>query len=205
MVITRLEEVGKNKYKVYIDYEFHFVLYTKDLKVNKLELDQEISLEVYEDIRVNTVLRRAKQKAMAILKYMDRTEEELLTKLETSGYSKEISMEALQYVKKFHYIDDLRYACNYIHSKKSTKSIRQIQAELSRKGIQKEMIEEAMEEEYDAESGEEIAIKKAIAKKTSDVSSLSREDRMKLLASLYRKGFSSESIRKYMDDGEIYS
>lgn len=204
MVITRLEEVGKNKFKVYIDYEFHFILYSKDIKVNRLEVNQEINSELYEDIRTNTVLRRAKQKAMAILKYMDRTEEELITKLVAGGYSRGISIEALQYVKKFHYVDDRRFASNYIHSKKSTKSIRQIQIELSRKGIDKEMIQEIIEVEYDEENGEEIAIKKAIAKKTSDINSLSKEERMKLLASLYRKGFSSENIRKYMDDSEFY-
>lgn len=204
MVVTGLEEVGKNKFKVYIDYEFHFILYSKDIRVNRLEVNQEINSELYEDIRVNTVLRRAKQKAMAILKYMDRTEEELVTKLIAGGYTREISMEALNYVKKFHYVDDRRYASNYICSKKSSKSIRQIQIELSRKGIDKETIQEIIEEEYDVESGEEIAIKKAIAKKTSDINSLSKEERMKLLASLYRKGFSSENVRKYMGDSEFY-
>ncbi|WP_097015616.1 regulatory protein RecX [Anaerocolumna aminovalerica] len=194
MIVTKLEELEKTKVKVYIDGEFHFLLYRKDIKIYKLQENEQISDKVYEEIIENTVLRRAKQKAMAILKYMDRSEQELRQKLKQADYTETIIEAAIEYVKKFHYLDDERYAMNYIRFKKNTKSKRQLQTELSQKGIRKEYIDLAFQEEYD---DEELAIQKAVSKKTSDVDSLSQEEKMKLASSLYRKGFKMDLIQKY--------
>ncbi|GAA4653376.1 hypothetical protein GCM10023142_05140 [Anaerocolumna aminovalerica] len=194
MIVTKLEELEKAKVKVYIDGEFHFLLYRKDIKIYKLQENEQISDKVYEEIIENTVLRRAKQKAMAILKYMDRSEQELRQKLKQADYTETIIEAAIEYVKKFHYLDDERYAMNYIRFKKNTKSKRQLQTELSQKGIRKEYIDLAFQEEYD---DEELAIQKAVSKKTSDVDSLSQEEKMKLASSLYRKGFKMDLIQKY--------
>lgn len=194
MIVTKLEELEKAKVKVYIDGEFHFLLYRKDIKIYKLQENEQISEIVYEEIIENTVLRRVKQKAMAILKYMDRSEQELRQKLKQADYTETIIEAAIEYVKKFHYLDDERYAMNYIRFKKNTKSKRQLQTELSQKGIRKEYIDLAFQEEYD---DEELAIQKAVSKKTSDVDSLSQEEKMKLASSLYRKGFKMDLIQKY--------
>lgn len=194
MIVTRLEGLGKGKTKVYIDGEFHFLLYRKDIQIYKLQENEQISEKVYKEIIEDTVLRRAKQKAMAILKYMDRTEQELRQKLKQADYTETIIESAIEYVKKFHYLDDERFAMNYIRFKKNTKSKRQLQTELSQKGIRKEYIDLAFEEEYD---DEELAIQKAVAKKTLDIDSLSQEEKMKLASSLYRKGFKMDLIQKY--------
>jgi regulatory protein len=194
MIVTKLEGLTKGKVKVYIDGEYHFLLYLKDIRVYKLQENEPISEKVYKEIIENTVLRRAKQKAMAILKYMDRTEQELKQKLKQADYTETIIESAIDYVKMFHYLDDERYAMNYIRFKKNTKSKRQLQTELSQKGIRKEYIELAFEEEYD---DEELAIQKAVAKKTTDIDSLSQEEKMKLASSLYRKGFKMDLIQKY--------
>ena len=156
----------------------------------------EISDTVYQDIYQNTVLRRAKQKAMAILKFMDRTEEELKFKLKQADYSESVISDALSYIKSFHYIDDERYALNYIRFKKDTKSKRQIYAELKQKGIEKGYIDQAFSEEYESE---DYAVQKAIAKKTKDVEAMTVEEKAKLTASLYRKGFQLDLIKKYIN------
>lgn len=194
MIVTKLEGLGKGKVKVYIDGEFHYLLYRKDIQIYKLQENEQISEKVYKEIIEDTVLRRAKQKAMAILKYMDRTEQELRQKLKQADYTETIIESAIEYVKKFHYLDDERFAMNYIRFKKNSKSKRQLQTELSQKGIRKEYINLAFEEEYD---DEELAIQKAVAKKTLDIDSLSQEEKMKLASSLYRKGFKMDLIQKY--------
>lgn len=194
MIVTKLEGLGKGKVKVYIDGEFHYLLYRKDIQIYKLQENEQISEKVYKEIIEDTVLRRAKQKAMAILKYMDRTEQELRQKLKQADYTETIIESAIEYVKKFHYLDDERFAMNYIRFKKNSKSKRQLQTELSQKGIRKEYIDLAFEEEYD---DEELAIQKAVAKKTLDIDSLSQEEKMKLASSLYRKGFKMDLIQKY--------
>lgn len=201
MLVTRLEELNKGKVKVYIEGEYHFLLYKKDINTYKLCENENISEEVYQDIKINTVFRRAKQKALAILKYMDRTEQELYWKLRQAEYTDEIIYATIDYVKAYHYIDDERYVRNYIEYKKSSKSKRQIEMELAQKGISKDYMEHAFADQY---SGEEEAIKKAISKKTKNVENLSYEEKLKLVNFLYRKGFKMDLINKSINYVENY-
>lgn len=196
MTITKIEELVKSRFKIYIDNEYCFCLYQKDLSLNHLKEQMEITDTVYQDIYQNTVLRRAKQKAMAILKFMDRTEQELVFKLKQADYSDSVITDTLDYIKNFHYIDDERYTLNYVRFKKDTKSKRQIYAELTQKGIDKRYIDQVFSVEYESE---DFAVQKAIAKKTKDVEAMTAEEKTKLIGSLYRKGFQLDLIKKYIN------
>lgn len=194
MIITRLENAGKNKVKVYLDDRYRFTLYDREIKkyglIEEGNMAETLLNELY-----NTAIKRAKQKAMALLKHMDRTEAELKRKLEMAGFSGDIIQEAIGYVTSYHYIDDLRYASSYVRLRKSSKSKRQIIGELQQKGISGIDIQEALSSEYDSE---EEAIQREINKKFSDVKSLTREERQKIAAKLYRKGYGMDLIRHYM-------
>ncbi|SHO46085.1 regulatory protein RecX [Anaerocolumna xylanovorans] len=194
MIITDLEECNKNKVKVYIDERYCFILYDREIRKYGLEKEKEIPDALVDEL-TNSFVKKAKKKAMDLLKNMDRTETEIKRKLEYSGYTEEIIEEAIEYVKSYHYIDDLRYACNYIHLKKQIKSRRQILGELKQKGISDTDIEEALFAEYD---NEEEAIQREISKKVRDVEDLSRDEKQKLAAKLYRKGYGMDLIRRYM-------
>ncbi len=196
MIITKLEDSHNGKIKVYIDDEYHFNLYQKDLKIHLLKENEMITEAVYQDIYKNTVLRRAKQKALAILKFMARTEQELVLKLKQAEYTDFVISEVLTYVKNYHYIDDKKYACNYIRSKKDSKSKRRIYSELIQKGIEKMNIDQAFCEEYEDEN---FALQKAMTKKNKNINDMTEEEKVKLTASLYRKGFSLDLIKKYIE------
>lgn len=138
-------------------------------------------------------LKKAKLKAMSILKYRDRTEKELRMKLKQAGFLESVIDAAVEYVISFHYIDDERYTASYIRYKKDLKSIRQMQMELVEKGIPKDMFNRVIE---DQQVSEEEAVRRAIKKRTEDVDTLPQELKQKLIASLYRKGFSQEEIKR---------
>ena len=70
------------------------------------------------------VLRKAKLRALHLLEYMDRTEKGLRQKLEQSGYPTEVVDEAIRYVKSYGYIDDKRYADNYLRTRSNGKGRR---------------------------------------------------------------------------------
>lgn len=197
MLITKLEKIDKKRTKVYIDYEYAFLLYPSDIRKYKIEEEQEITVEIYEEILEDTIYRRAKQKALAILKFMDRSESELAAKLKMAHYTEEIVNRTIEYVRSYHYIDDERYATNYIVSRKDTKSRKQIQMELLHKGISKEVIENIFPKNPD---NDKEALKKAIRKKTDNIENLSMEQKQKLFTSLYRKGFSYEDIARFLTD-----
>ena len=195
MIVTKLEKIDMKKTKVYIDDEYSFLLYPQDLKLYEIEVDMEISEELYHQIMTETVIRRAKQKAMALLKRADRTEKELRLKLKQGEYPEAAIEEAVSYVMKYGYVDDERYLENYLFYKKGNKSKRIMEFELQQKGLSKEQIREQMERE---EVNDEETIQKAIRKKIGTKSELSYEETQKVAAYLYRKGFKEDDIRKYL-------
>ena len=212
MRIIQIETMDKVRRKVHLEGVPSFWLYRSDIVEYGLKEDTELSEQCYEIILKEKVLLYAKKKALELLERMDRTEQELKNKLAERGFFSDIIEEAVAYVKQFHYVDDLRYANNFIHFKSSTKSKKQICFLLYQKGVSKEIVDQAYEEFMQSqqelanasmEEGQEEskvnpemeAILKMIRRKGKPIEEFTREELQKLTASLYRKGFSSESIR----------
>ena len=79
--------------------------------------------------------REARKKALRLLEHMDRTEKGLTDRLLRAGFSEELAEDAVSYVKDYGYINDRRYALNYIMYRIHDKSRQKIFQELSGKGI----------------------------------------------------------------------
>lgn len=138
-------------------------------------------------------LTRAKRRALHILERSDRTEQELREKL-SKNYLPEVVEAAIEYVKSYHYIDDRRYALNYLNSRGQKKSRQQLRQELLyKKGISKELLEEVLEE---AEPQDEQAqIRRWIEKKHIDPATADDKELHRFYQFLLRRGFRSSDIQ----------
>lgn len=137
-------------------------------------------------------VRRAKHRALHILERADRTEKELREKLE-KNYIPEAVEEAIAYVKEYHYIDDKRYAVNYMTGKGRVKSRRQVEQELLyKKGIPKEILEEAALEAEPQDEREQI--RHWMEKKRIHPESAGKDELRRFYLFLMRRGFRSEDI-----------
>lgn len=195
MVITKIEPFHKkDTYKIEIDYDYAFWLYKSEIKKYSLEEGHEISNTLYHELLFHLVLCRAKQKALNLLKYMDRTEKELCEKLKMAGYNQIIINQVITYIYQYHYLDDQRYARQYISDKKGKKSIKQIKIELKKKGISDDILQDVLEGQNDRE-----AIETAISKKIKNRNNISIEEKYKIAAYLYRKGFQMDEIWKHLN------
>lgn len=186
MILTKIEQIDKKRYRIYVEGEFVLLLYVTDIRKHKLEEQMEISSEELEEIYKDIVLRRAKMKAMLLLKTMDYSEKGLRDKLAKLYYPPKAIDDALSYVIGYGYIDDERYARNYVRFKKDSQSRKQITFTLQQKGVCKEYINAAFEEEYDNESN---AIVRAIIKKIGSMERLEEltvDEKRKVGAYLYR-------------------
>lgn len=141
-------------------------------------------------------LTRAKHRALYILERCDRTEQELRTKL-GQNYEPEIVEEAILYVKQYDYINDKRYAINYLKSRSQIKSRRQVEQELLyKKGISRDILEEVSQEvEVQDES---LLIRRWMEKKHFSSETATQEEQRKFYQFLLRRGFQSEDILKEM-------
>lgn len=201
MIVTKIETVTKTKFKIYIDEKFAFVLYKGELSRYHITVGQEIEKEIYDKIRNEVVLKRAKLRALHLLNDMGRTEAQLRQKLRQNNYPEDIIEEAMAYVESFGYVNDNDYARNYIDSRKDKKSKKELFAKLLQKGIEREVIEIALEECYE-EKDAKGAIEEILQKKRYCPESADKKETQKILGYLTRKGFKYEDIRQVIQVSE---
>ncbi len=175
-----------------------FALYKSELRTFGIRKDSELSPEIYDEIMDKVLLKRAKLRCMNLLKSRDYTEYQLVTKLKQGLYPEEIINAAVAYVISFGYVDDIRFAKSYIEYAGQTKSKRQIENVLLRKGISKENIRQAYAQcsEENGIAEEEELIKKLLEKKHFDRQNATYEECQKMVGFLYRKGFVLDEIYK---------
>ena len=145
-------------------------------------------------------VRKAKLRAMKLLERRDYTEAGLRRKLMTDQYTDEVIGEAVEYVKSYGYIDDLRYAQNYVRCNSSSRSRRDITSRLLSKGVASELIDIALESEGADEAEEAKLIRRLILKKCKDPAGLDNTGRQKLYAYMYGKGFDTHRVDKILDE-----
>lgn len=148
--------------------------------------------------------KKARLKAMKLLEYMERSEKALTERLEKEEFSADAIRDAVEYVKAFGYVDDVRYARNYLAYRMSVKSKQKLMQELYSKGIDRETAEIAWEEASELEEPDERAIiRNTIEKKYEAGTELSEKEMRRLYGQLARKGFRSGDIFSVLDEMEI--
>jgi regulatory protein len=137
---------------------------------------------------------------MNLLLARDYAREELNNKLRGDYYPTEAIESAAAYVESFGYIDDDRFAENFIRSKGTTKSRKQIEQLLKAKGVAADIIESSCDDYYGQNEDAELElILPQMRKKIKGRTELSYEEKMKIMSYFYRRGFAQDTIRKAFD------
>ena len=197
MRVTEITEVSKSRMRISTDEGLTFVLYRGELRrfrIRREEIEEEALRAVMEEI----LPKRAKLRAMNLLKNRDYTVRQLGDKLREGGYPEEIIGEALDYVQGFRYTDDLRYAENFIRCHIQDRSRRRIESDLLGRGIDRDTLESAWAG-FEAEGGcqdEQAMIQALLAKKGFDRGTAQPKERQRMYGYLMRKGFDCEQVRK---------
>ncbi|MBE5825501.1 MAG: regulatory protein RecX [Butyrivibrio sp.] len=200
MMVSELRELDKKRVKVFLDGEFAFALYKGELKEYKVREGQELDPACYRQITEDLLPKRCKLRAMNLLQKKDYTEKQLKDKLVEGLYPSDVIDEAIRYVKSYKYLDDDRYARDYISYHMETRSRTRIIQDLMEKGLLKDSIYDIIEELYSEDHGElEISqIRKLLDKKNYDPENADYKERQKVMSYLVRKGYSMTLIKKAM-------
>ncbi|MBQ4301008.1 MAG: regulatory protein RecX [Lachnospiraceae bacterium] len=177
------------------------MLYNKEVRTYNLEEGMEITDELYNQLLEEIYIPRATKRAMFLLEKMDRSEAQLRDKLHTAGYPTEAIDAAIEYVYKYHYLDDERLAKSYIRFYQDTRSRNRIKQDLMKKGISKDVIESSMEDEYTNSQSE--LIRKLLQKRHYNPDEATYEERAKMYRFLMGRGFTSSDISKVMKGGDL--
>lgn len=198
MIITQICDISRSRSRIDIDGQSAFVLYKGELRRFHLREGQEISMGSYQEIMTDLLPKRAKLRCMNLLQSRDYTRKQLMDKLLQGDYPQECIDEAIAYVESYGYVDDFRYAKNFIEYHIGNKSRRHIETDLLRKGIQRDLIQRAFEELdlLGVEQDEAAMISGLLRKKKFCIETATRQEQQKMFGYLYRRGFGTDAITK---------
>jgi regulatory protein len=192
MIITKISHGEKKKVLIELDGEYAFFLYEKEIKRLRLKEGDEMKEQLAEDICQLILFPRAKEKALSLLQYRNRTKKELAQKLRLSGYPDSIIEQVIVFLEEYHFLDDEAYVRSYIEIYGKKKSRLLMQQQLSLKGIGKELFLSVWEEQ--ADDVEQQALREQIEKRIRMKGPITYENYPKFYAYFARKGYASVMI-----------
>ena len=120
-----------------------------------LRVGTTLSEEAQERLLEEDAPYRARDRALGWLAVRDRSCHEVAERLRGAGFAPDVVAETVAWLRDLAYVDDARFAAGYVSAKlRSGWGERRIRAELHRKGVDRGLIEGALEQETsDAGSG----------------------------------------------------
>lgn len=194
--VTSVIPLEKGKARIRFEDGSEVILYKGEIRKLGIQEGCVITDEVYHKIIDEILGQRAIKRAMHLLERQDRTERQLYDKLKENGYPEVCIEFAISYVKRYHYIDDFRYASAYIRYRQEKKSRQKLKLELQAKGIARDVIEEALEEEYVSDDQKKIL--ELLQKRRYSFENADTAEQRKNYQFLLRRGFQSSDILHVM-------
>lgn len=198
-VVSELSlQKNKSRANVFLDGVFVCGLDVGVLVKNGIKVGTEVSEKILKELQIESDKEKAYEKALCLIERQKYTSHQLRNKLSMKGYDKEIIDECINKLKNYGFISDKDFAESFIRSTK-TKSKKEIENALFSKGVSCEVVENAIAslEVDDEQTAYNLSVKFMKYKEPS------KENIKKLVAYLYRKGFSfslAQSVAKQFND-----
>lgn len=200
MLVTKIEAGKGKRFRVYIDDNFSFALYSKELKQYNIKEDSDITETIMTEIIETLVHKRAKERALYLLERKPFSVHLMEEKLKENDYPIGTISQVVSFLKQYHYLDDEEYVRMYLQTYSDRKSKRQLICELYRKGISKDIIEEVFSTSaYSEEKGFSKQFQRYVRGKDLE----DYATRNKVFRYFYGKGFSTSLIEAYMHSDDL--
>lgn len=202
--ITLIEEQKRktDRVSVYLDGEFWVGMPKQTMLEHTLKEGMLISPETKQEIERGIAEDTVFTVAVNLLSYGDRSETELRRRLLDKDFGEGVVEIVIEKLKEYSYIDDRAFAEQTAgqHVLKG-KGRRAAQDALRRAGVDEEIVEAALDENY----GEERELEVAIEWLTRKPLPASHAERQKLMRSLASRGFNFDTAREAIEEWEASS
>lgn len=201
--ITRLVQGKKNPSRVnlYLDDQFAFALSIDEVAKHSLKKGLELSDEQIADLKATDESEYVYAKILNFLSYRPRTVKEVRDRLYKYDV-RDVSIQDsfIDKLKSKGYLDDLAFARWFIESRNThrPRSKRHLSAELSAKGITKDIIKAVSGEIGD----ESETIRSMLDKKLGHSHKLEVSEKQKIVGYLARQGFAWDKITNVVKNWE---
>ena len=196
MTVTELRKTKRGRISVYVDGEFATVLHPEVAAQSGLKAGAETSPEKLGRLVEESLFRMAKEDALRLLDYRAYPKGQLAAKLVEKKYPPEVARQAVDRMEELGLVDDRQYAEAFARELAETRhaSRRMIREKLMQKGVDRLLIDEALEglEFSEEEELAELVRKKYLSRLGED------EGERKVIAALARRGYPYGMIRRVL-------
>ena len=186
----------QDKIHISVDGEYSFTVDETYFLSMGIWNGKEVDSDELEEIKQTVNVRRAYNYAVSLLSRRDHSERELMTKLSQKGYI-DGAEEAIRKLRDGGYVSDERFARLYVRELQTFKKYGKIriEQELYRKGVDREIIRQVLEETEFDESELVSLIERKYGRYLSDEKGVA-----KTINGLLRMGYSYSEIRNALKE-----
>lgn len=194
MTVTAIRQDSPERLRVTLDGGEEIQTTLGAVTAMRLFVGRELDETAAEAFRCESRRALAREKALTILSQRQMSARELVDKLRQKGVDPETAAACAEWLEERGLIDEEAYAAAVVrHYAAKGYGEGRVRAELSRRGIPRELADDALEA---MPAGRE-KLDRLIAAKLRDPND--RDEVRRLSASLYRRGFSFEEIRSALN------
>ncbi len=194
--VVSVNVLSKNKYKIAlesIETVIMLSLYSSEVRKYNIVEDGIITDEIFGEL-CDLLYKRGKERALYYLKTADKTTHQMRTKLKEGFYPTQIIDRVISFLQEYGYIDDYRYAMNFVDYNKNKKSVKRLKNDLSLKGISRHIIETVLEEILEGNDDTEYNQIELYCRKKIKTD-MDEKQCNRIIMALMRKGFKYEQVR----------
>lgn len=201
--ILSITEFDKKRRRILLEGDLALVLYPSDIRKFQIEEGKLLDEKAVAGL-MEILCSRARERALHLLEFSDKTESELRARLKREGYPEQAIEGAVSMTLRFHYVDDEAYSSRYAQAHSHSKSKRQIMNTLLQKGISRELAEQIVEEQ---DIDEPAQIQALLEKRDIWGRTLDRKEYEKTVGMLARRGYSFDAIHGVLSrmTGDIWA
>lgn len=204
MVLSVSQAREKNYCIISFDDESTIKLHIDIVSLNKIKKGRNIYKSELEQLLAKQRLTEAKLKAYQYAAGKNKTEFMIVRNLQQKGFSKEETNAAIEYLREYNITDDFEFCRKFIEiciTKKASGKIK-IAGELMKRGVSKNIIENALNTYFPEEGVYELAMKAAEKKLRLLANKPIEKQKSSLANSLRNSGFPNSVIRQVIQSME---
>ncbi len=193
--VTDISKQKRNtsRVNVFIDGEFVCGLDAVTAVASRIKIGDEITAEELKKVVYKSEVNSAFERAVGYISAVPRAKREIQRYLRDKGYDADVCEEAVKRLDDYRYVDDRAYAESYVKSKAKKYGKIRISAELRKKGIDREIIDDVLSDVDEdgigyAEDEGAVEVARRYLRSHGGV------DKMKLKRFLANRGFTWDSV-----------
>ena len=193
--ITSIETQVKDKQRcnVFVDGRFYCGIKLEVAMKYRLKAGMQIEKSMLDEIQLETEKSQALDKAMTHLSATLKTKKQMYSFLTKKGYTQAVADYVVGKLENYKFIDDEAYCRSYIKSVNG-KGKRAVEAELLKRGIEREVIEEVLGETEENLDEAIALLEKYLKNKPAD-----RQTLYKGYKYLLSRGYSIETAKSALE------